>query len=323
MTLLVIGATGTLGRQIVRKALQEGYQVKCLVRSIKQAAFLKEWGAQLIYGDMIVYFLIIPETIPLCLYGVTAVIDASTARASDPYNTSTVDLIGKQNLLKAALVAKVDRFVFFSLVNIDAYSNIPLLDYKKIIENLIRESGLNYTIFRLSGFYQGLINQYCIPILDQQPVWLTGESIPIAYMDTQDIAKFVVKSLCMPTAENKCFNLTGNYAWTSQELISLCETLSGQKVKVNQIPLVFLRFFKYFTQLFEWTYNISDRLAFIEVLVTGKQFIASMKDLYDLFNIDPQETITLEKYFQDYFNKILRKLKELNYDRQKRNDVIF
>jgi len=47
MTLLIVGGTGTLGRQIVRKALENGFQVRCIVRNKKAANFLKEWNYQI------------------------------------------------------------------------------------------------------------------------------------------------------------------------------------------------------------------------------------------------------------------------------------
>ena len=107
MVLLIVGGTGTLGRQIVRQALEEGYEVRCLVRSLKRAAFLKEWGAELVRGDFCV-----PETLPPALDGAIATIDAATARPTDALSIRQIDWQGKVNLIQAAKRAGVDRYIF-------------------------------------------------------------------------------------------------------------------------------------------------------------------------------------------------------------------
>jgi uncharacterized protein YbjT (DUF2867 family) len=309
MTLLVVGATGTLGRQVTRRALDEGYQVRCLVRSPRKAAFLKEWGAELVRGD-----LCDPETLGPALKDVKAVIDAATARPTDSLSIKQVDWEGKVALIKAAQAASVERFIFFSILDAEQYPDVPLMEVKRCTEAFLAESGLNYTILRPCGFLQGLIGQYAIPILERQAVWVMGETSPIAYMDTQDIAKFAIRALTTPETEHQSFPIVGSRAWSSYEIIRLCERLSGQEAKVTRMPINLLRTVRRIARFFQWGWNLADRLAFTEVIATGKPLKASMEEVYPVFGFDPQEMTTLESYMQDYFTRIMKKLKELDYE---------
>jgi uncharacterized protein YbjT (DUF2867 family) len=315
MNLLVTGATGTLGRQVTRRALDEGHEVRCLVRNLKKAAFLKEWGAELVQADLCQ-----PETLKTALQGVTAVIDAATARPTDSLSIQQVDWDGKVALIQAAKAAGVERFIFFSILDAEKYPEVPLMNIKNCAEIFLAESGLNYTILRPCGFMQGLIGQYAIPLLEKQAVWVMGETSPIAYMDTQDIAKFAVKALSVPETEKKSFPVVGPRAWTAYEIIRLCERLSGQDARIARLPVGLLRAVRRIARFFQWTWNVADRLAFTEVLATGKPLNASMDETYRVFGIDPQEITTLESYMQDYFGRIMKKLKELNYKPLKDKD---
>jgi len=109
MNLLVIGSTGTLGRQLVQHSLRQGYNVRCLLRDPpKQGKFLLDWGAEIAYGD-----LSLPETLPPVLTAVDIVIDVATARATDDYSVEKIDWLGKIALIEAAKIANIQKFIFF------------------------------------------------------------------------------------------------------------------------------------------------------------------------------------------------------------------
>jgi uncharacterized protein YbjT (DUF2867 family) len=297
---------------VVRRALDEGHQVRCFVRSPRKAAFLKEWGAEIVQGD-----LCDPETLKPALEGITAVIDAATSRPTDSLTIKQVDWDGKVSLIQAAAAAGVERFVFFSILDAQNFPHVPLMEIKRCTELFLAESGLKYTILKPCGFLQGLIGQYAIPILDGQAVWITGDSSPIAYMDTQDVAKFAIRALEVPETENKTFPIVGTRAWGAYEIIRQCERFSGKTAKIARMPINFLRGVRGFLRFFQWGWNVSDRLAFTEVLATGKPLEAPMAEVYEVFGLDLKETTTLEAYLQEYFSRIMKKLKEIEYETNK------
>ncbi|MEY2984071.1 MAG: Ycf39 [Cyanobacteriota bacterium] len=309
MRVLVVGGTGTLGRQIVRQAIDQGHTVVCLVRNQRKATFLKEWGATLVSGNLCK-----PETLGPALDNIDAVIDAATARATDSLTIRQVDWDGKLHLIQAMHQAGIKRLIFFSILRASEYPNVPLMDIKACTEKFLAQTDLDYTVLQLAAFMQGLIGQYAIPILDNQSVWKTGESTPIAYMNTQDVAKFAVKALEVPETVKKTYPVVGTRPWSADEIIQLCERLSGNEARISQVPMPVLRFMRRFTRFFQWTYNASDRLAFAEVLASGKPLTASMDEVYQQFGLDPKETTTVESYLQEYFGRIMKKLKELDYE---------
>jgi uncharacterized protein YbjT (DUF2867 family) len=318
MSLLIIGGTGTLGRQIVLQALTKGYQVRCMVRNFRKANFLKEWGVELVYGD-----LTRPETITPSLRGITAVIDASTSRPNELESLKKVDWDGKLSLIEAAKAAKIQRFIFFSAQNVEQFESIPLMKLKYGIEKKLQQSKVPYTIFRLTGFYQGLIEQYAIPILENLPIWITNETTSIAYMDTQDIAKFCIRALQIPQTQNQTFVLSGLKGWVSSEIITLCEQLAGQTARVQRVPLIILKLISNVFGFFEWGQNISNRLAFVEILNTENNFSKSTFDFYKIFKIDSEEIIQLDYYFLEYFIRLLKRLRDINFeDVQKQRNLI-
>ena len=75
----------------------------------------------------------------------------------------------------------------------------------------------------------GLIGQYAVPVLEDRQVWGTSDQTRIAYMDTQDVAKITLKALKTESSCGKNFTLAGPQAYTSDEILAMCERMSNVK----------------------------------------------------------------------------------------------
>merc|ERR1711957_1107841 len=209
-------------------------------------------------------------------------------RANESIPIKKIDWDGKLALIEAAKIAEIEHFIFCSLMNKTEHLQIPLMRMKKGIKIKLINSKIPYTIFRLPGFYQGLIEQYAISILENQSIWTTTENTCVSYINTQDVANFFVRSLKIPNSKNKVFSLGGPKGWLSTEIIALCEKYIGQPAKIVKIA-----------------------------------FSKSTSNISQIFNIDSSEMLSLEDYLQEYFTKMLLCLVDINFEAvQKQKNLI-
>ena len=312
MQVLVVGGTGTLGRQIARRAIDSGHQVRCMVRAPRKAAFLQEWGCELTRGDLLE-----PASLDYALEGVDAVIDASTSRPNDPRSIYETDWDGKLNLLRACERAEVKRFVFLSLLGAHQHRAVPLMDIKACTEKLLESSDLDYTILQGAAFMQGVISQFAIPVLESQTVWVSGSPTAIAYMNTQDMARFAVAALERPETVRSTYPVVGPKPWNTGELVQLCERCSGKTARVFRVQPFLINLMQGVASFFEPAVNVAERLAFAEVTGSGQTLDAPMQTSYAAFGLDASETTEMESYISEYYDTILKRLREMEADLDK------
>jgi len=142
---LVVGATGSIGRLVVSAAARHGLSVRALVRDVAPARRLLP-DAELVTGD-----LTDPDTVTAAVHDVDAVV-FTHGSAGGAYED--VDYGGVAGVLRA-LGDRRARIALMTSINVtrsDAGAYQGLMDWKRRSERLVRASGLPYTIVRPGWF---------------------------------------------------------------------------------------------------------------------------------------------------------------------------
>src|SRR5687767_7424324 len=151
--ILVAGATGQLGSEIVKRLLDRGQKVRALARSSSDAArvaTLETAGAEIARGDLKQR-----ETLEAACRGARVVISTVsmivTGREDDSF--AATDSAGTRQLIDAARAAGAEQFIFVS-VDTSRLPDSPLMTAKREVEEYLKRSGLAYTILHPSVFME-------------------------------------------------------------------------------------------------------------------------------------------------------------------------
>lgn len=194
-TVLVIGATGRIGRLSVATALRNGLDVRAMVRDSKRAAGVLA-GATLVQGDLTQV-----ADLAWAVAGVDAVILTHGSAGSVARDLEAVDYGAMANLL-TALDGRRVRVALMTSINVNersgAYSDI--LDWARRGERLLRASGLPAAIVR-PGWFATLGTSEQAVVLEQ------GDTRQGDQVDTRQVAEALVQAVMTDAAVGKTCEL--------------------------------------------------------------------------------------------------------------------
>lgn len=224
--ILVTGATGFIGRVLVRQLTETGQQVRVLLRPSPRSPRLPK-GVPV---EVAVVALSDERGLRAALRGVDQIFHlASAASQGRRGNLFTTDIEGTRTLAQVAASADIGRFIYLSHLGSDRASAFPVHKAKGIAEEHIRKSGVPHTIIRSSVIFgpedhfttnltrliRGAPGLLPIPGDGRtlvQPLWV------------EDLVTCLVWALQNPDAVNQTYDIGGGEYFTVRQVL---ETLMG------------------------------------------------------------------------------------------------
>jgi len=219
--ILVTGATGKVGREVVRQLAAEGAPVRAFVRDPSRASSVRLPGVDIAIGD-----LGRPETLDAALVGVNRVFLLSPA---DP---EQVMLQG--NVVQACKRANVARIVKISVAGgPDAATQIGRWHWTT--EKQIEASGLGFTMLRPTLYMQEALT-FAPSVATSGSFSAPMGTGEVALVDTRDVAAVAVRALTEDGHEHRIYDVTGPEALSFDAIGDAISQAIGRKVSYVHVP---------------------------------------------------------------------------------------
>jgi uncharacterized protein YbjT (DUF2867 family) len=233
--ILVVGATGLLGSEIVRLLASANRPVRAVVRasaddgkrSLVNHACVESCTADL--KD--------PDSLAAACRGVSAVISTATATVSrqDGDSIEAVDQVGQLALVEVAERAGVEHFVFVSFL--PSAHDYALQRAKRAVEARLQSGKMSYTILQPVNF----IEVWLSPALGFDPMHGKARTFgdghsAVSWISVLDVARFAVAAVDDVRLAGKVLELGGPDALTPMQVLAIFRQLGVPEVEVEQIP---------------------------------------------------------------------------------------
>lgn len=237
--ILLVGATGRLGRAVAERLLGEGVVFRAACRDPKKARWLHDRGVEVVPLDLesaaaVAGLLDGTSRVVTCIHGLLGKSRQAIRR---------VDIDGHRLLIDAAAEAAVQRFVYISALGASPGHPSEFWRAKAHTEKYLKASGLNYVILRPSAFMDLYAHDLIgAAVLRGRTVILLGAgTTPRNMIAVSDVADVAVKALAREDLGCRSIDVGGADNPTEREVAALYARLSGKRSKLRAIPAPVLK----------------------------------------------------------------------------------
>ena len=216
--ILITGANGTTGGEVVRQLAAEGRPVRAMVRKPENAEALPKEHVEVIVGSFSDI-----ESLNSAMDGVDAVFMISF---EDPDQLTL-----QANVIEAAKRAGVKMVARLSASGADANSDDPLVSNHGKGDHQLAQSGLGYVLIRPQWFNQNFLT-YCPGGVIRVPA---GDAL-LPFVDVRDIAAVTIKALTDPGHDGRTYILTGPEALNHTEVAAILSEATGKHFVYEDVP---------------------------------------------------------------------------------------
>jgi len=230
--ILIVGATGLLGRATALPLLKQGHAVRALVRDRAKGTELQRAGAEIFVGDLTDV-----RSLELACKGVERVFACAHSMLGRGANASAqVDHVGHSALVVAARDAKVEHFVYTSVMGAREDHPIDFWRTKHEIEAVVKASGMGYTILRPSAFMESHVHRFNGQMLLERgfTVIIGPGTKPRNFVAVRDVAPFAVVALAQDDLNGRTLEIGGPDNLSNNEVAAMY-AVRARKGRVHHV----------------------------------------------------------------------------------------